>query len=179
MMEAKEMLQILKQRFQDYPLRHQEFNWLDIENRLLKNPEKIKSLIAMEQSKGEPDVIFYDGQKDKYLFTDCCLQSPSTRRSLCYDQKALKQRKKYPPAASALQKALEMGTELLDYAEYQKLQQVICVDTKTSSWVKTPLEIRELGGALFAENRYQQVFLYHNSAQSYYQSRGFRVKVEV
>lgn len=172
--EAEQLLETLKARFSAHMERHPNINWEDVAAKLEKQPDKLWSLMQMEKTGGEPDVIDYDAASDEYIFYDCAKESPTGRRSLCYDQAALASRKKHKPAGSAVALAEEMGIQLLTEAEYRKLQQVGEFDLKTSSWIHTPEKIRQLGGALFCDRRYDTVFVYHNGAESYYASRGFR-----
>ncbi|WP_171429259.1 DUF4256 domain-containing protein [Acinetobacter lactucae] len=168
------LLELLKNRFEKNTHRHTEMNWSDVQNKLIKVPDKLWSLQEMENTGGEPDVIAYDQQKDEYLFVDCSPETPKGRRSLCYDREALEARKDHPPKNSAIDVAKEMGAELLTEEQYYELQKLGEFDLKTSSWLKTPDEIRRLDGAIFADRRYGRVFIYHNGAQSYYAARGFR-----
>jgi hypothetical protein len=164
----------LKARFEKNMSRHKGLKWADVLAKLEHNNDKLWSLHAMEESGGAPDVVGYDKKKDEYLFMDCADESPKGRRSLCYDGDALASRKEHKPADSAINMAAEMGIEILNEAQYRELQQLGVFDTKTSSWVQTPASIRKLGGAVFCDRRYDQVFLYHNGAESYYAARGFR-----
>lgn len=173
------LLELLKNRFEKNTHRHTEIKWSDVQNKLIKVPDKLWSLQEMENTGGEPDVIVFDQQKDQYLFVDCCLETPKGRRSLCYDREALESRKDHPPKNSAIDVAKKMGVELLTEEQYHQLQQLGEFDLKTSSWLATPEEIRKLGGALFADRRYGRVFIYHNGAQSYYAARGFRCCLRV
>jgi hypothetical protein len=166
------LIDILRSRFEANMQRHKGIKWQDVEARL--DAKKLKSLEQMEATGGEPDVIGQDKKSGKYLFCDCSEESPKGRRSTCYDREARTSRKEHPPKQSAVEMAGEMGIELLNEEEYRALQKLGEFDTKTSSWVETPLEIRELGGAFFCDRRYNTVFLYHNGAQSYYAARGFR-----
>lgn len=172
--EQEALLHILKKRFDVNKIRHQGIDWLKVEAKLKNQAEKLWSLSAMENSGGEPDLVGYDSNSDTYTFFDCSAESPKGRRSICYDHKALDSRKEHKPANSALNMASEMGIEVLTEAQYRELQNFRKFDTKTSSWLKTPKEIRELGGALFGDFRYGKVFIYHNGAESYYGVRGFR-----
>lgn len=165
-------IDILRARFKANMQRHKGIKWADIEVRL--NAKKLASLEQMEATGGEPDVIGLDKKTGEYLFCDCSEESPKGRRSTCYDREARASRKEHPPKASAVEMADEIGIELLNEEQYRALQKLGEFDTKTSSWVETPLDIRELGGALFCDRRYNSVFLYHNGAQSYYAARGFR-----
>ncbi|KYQ80189.1 hypothetical protein AWW73_17115 [Acinetobacter lactucae] len=173
------LLELLKNRFEKNTHRHTEMNWSDVQNKLIKVPDKLWSLQEMENTGGEPDVIAYDQQKDEYLFVDCSPETPKGRRSLCYDREALEARKDHPPKNSAIDVAKEMGAELLTEEQYYELQKLGEFDLKTSSWLKTPDEIRQLDGAIFADRRYGRVFIYHNGAQSYYAARGFRCCLRV
>ena len=174
-----ELLACLKQRFEQHRAWHADITWETIFMKLQANPSKLQSLHWMEQTGGEPDVIAYDQQKDAYLFIDCAAESPKGRRSLCYDAEALASRKQHAPQDSAVNLAEKMGTRLLNEQQYHQLQQLGNFDTKTSSWILTPTQIRGLGGALFCDRRYGQVFTYHNGAESYYAARGFRVMLSV
>jgi hypothetical protein len=171
--ERNELIATLKARFEKHAKRHKGIDWSDVEARLEKNDSALWSLNAMEQSGGEPDVIDRD-DSGEFVFVDCAAESPKGRRSLCFDQEALDARKENKPKDSALNMAASMGIELLTEAEYRRLQKLGEFDTKTSSWVQTPERIRNLGGALFCDRRYDTVFTYHNGAQSYYAARGFR-----
>lgn len=169
-----ELLTILSARFEENMHRHEGLDWKKVEARFMQNEEKLWSLNEMEESGGEPDVIGYDKKTERYIFCDCTPESPKGRRSLCYDPEALVSRKEHKPKNSALGMAAEMGIELLDEEQFAALQQLGIFDTKTSSWILTPSEVRELGGALFGDSRYGRTFIYHNGAESYYASRGFR-----
>jgi len=169
-----ELLNILKTRFEKNTNRHKNLAWNTIQEKLENNPEKLWSLNEMEQSGGEPDVVGFDEQSGDYIFIDCSAETPAGRRSLCYDKEGLESRKEFKPENNAVDRANEMGIEILSEEEYLNLQQLGKFDTKTSSWIKTPSEMRKLGGALFADYRYGKVFFYHNGAQSYYAVRGFR-----
>jgi hypothetical protein len=159
--------------------RHKGFNWETIQTKLEANPEKLWSLNEMERTGGEPDVVAYDKSSDTFIFYDCSSESPKERRSICYDGEALASRKENKPKNSAVQMAEDMGVELITEEEYRLLQTLGKFDLKTSSWVKTPLEIRELGGAIFCDRRFNRVFVYHNGAESYYAGRGFRSSLRV
>jgi hypothetical protein len=172
--QREALLGALKARFEQNRNRHQGLEWATLQAKLEADPEKLWSLHQMETTGGEPDVVGYDKQTGQYLFYDCSAESPKGRRSVCYDREALESRKEHKPATNAIDLAAAMGIELLTEAEYRELQQLGDFDTKTSSWVQTPAEIRALGGALFGDRRYNQVFVYHNGAESYYGSRGFR-----
>lgn len=170
-----ELLRILKDRWGNNMKRHQGLEWAKVEAKLEAVPQqKIWSLSEMERTGGEPDVAGYDQKTGEYLFIDCSPETPSGRRSICYDPEALKSRKEHKPSDSAMGMAAAMGIELLTEQQYRELQQLGKFDTKTSSWIRTPAPIRKLGGALFCDRRYDHVFVYHNSAESYYAARGFR-----
>ncbi|MCD9854749.1 DUF4256 domain-containing protein [Epilithonimonas sp. JDS] len=173
------LIQTLKTRFEKNPMRHQNIAWENVQKKLESNPEKLWSLSEMERTEGEPDVVDYDKKTDEYIFFDCSAESPKGRRSLCYDRKALDSRKENKPPNSAVDLANEIGIEILDEAQYRHLQTLGNFDLKTSSWVKTPEDIRKLGGAIFCDKRYNTVFLYHNGAESYYAARGFRGSLKV
>lgn len=172
--ERDELVQILKERFENNKNRHPDFAWDDIESRIESRSDLLLSLSLMETTGGEPDVVAFDHAQSRYTFCDCSAESPTGRRSLCYDQAALDQRKANKPQGGAVEVAARMGVELLDEQQYRTLQLFGEFDTKTSSWVTTPKGIRSLGGALFCDRRYGVVFTYHNGAQSYYAARGFR-----
>ena len=172
--QRTELLDVLKVRFAKNPHRHKNIDWADVEARLAANPSKLWSLLEMEDSGGEPDVIGRDSKSGEVIFCDCSAESPQGRRSLCYDREALDARKLHKPANSSLDLAAAMGIELLDEEQYRELQSLQKFDTKTSSWLKTPPDVRKLGGALFGDFRYGRVFFYHNGADSYYGARGFR-----
>jgi hypothetical protein len=167
------LIAILKARFEKNLLRHKQIQWEKVEGRLQTNPGKLWSLNEMETTGGEPDVTGFN-ENGAYIFMDCASESPKGRRSLCYDREGLDARKEFKPGNSALDMAHEMGVEILTEDQYRTLQQLGPFDTKTSSWLKTPVEIRKAGGAIFGDYRYGNVFVYHNSAPSYYASRGFR-----
>lgn len=173
-MDRKELLEVLKVRFEKNMKRHEGLSWSKIEAKLEKAPDKLRSLGEMERSGGEPDVIGFDKKKGEFLFVDCSEESPDGRRSLCYDAAALASRKEFKPKNSAVAMAEAMGVELLTEAQYRELQTLGEFDLKSSSWVDTPASIRKLGGALFCDRRYDTVFTYHNGAESYYAARGFR-----
>lgn len=173
------LLATLQARFEDNPDRHAGITWEKVRARLEAKPAKLRSLADMEASGGEPDVIGQDEKTGAYLFVDCSEQSPEGRRSLCYDGAALASRKEHKPKGSADQKAAAMGAALLTEEQYRRLQQLGEFDTKTSSWLRTPSDIRKLGGAIFGDRRYDTVFIYHNGAESYYAARGFRCVLEV
>ena len=172
--QQEELIKTLKTRFEKNPNRHENIQWEDVQKKLESNPEKLWSLNEMERTEGEPDVVVYDKKTDEYLFIDCSSESPKGRRSLCYDREALNSRKENKPANSAVDLANEIGIEILNEEQYRELQTLGNFDLKTSSWVKTPDEIRKLGGAVFCDKRYNTVFVYHNGAESYYAARGFR-----
>lgn len=177
--QREELLGALKARFESNMDRHEGLAWADVQARLEESPDKLWSLNEMERTGGEPDVVGHDGETGEYVFYDCAAQSPAGRRSLCYDREALESRKKHKPEGSALDMAETMGIELLTEEEYRELQDLGEFDTTTSSWVKTPPDIRELGGAVFCDRRFGRVFLYHNGAESYYAARGFRGSLRV
>lgn len=172
--QEKELLTKLKERFEKNMNRHQAFKWENVQSRLESHPEKLWTLNEMESTGGEPDVVVLDQASDELIFIDCSFESPKGRRSVCYDQQALEARKKHKPENSAQQMAAEMGIEVLTEELYRKLQEYGSFDVKTSSWIQTPSAIRDLGGALFCDRRYNHVFVYHNGADSYYAARGFR-----
>lgn len=172
--QREELLQILKDRFEANMKRHTEMEWAKVQHRLEAHTEKLWSLNEMERTDGEPDVVGYDRKQDEYIFYDCASESPKGRRTVCYDREALESRKKHKPENSAVEMAADMGIELLTEEQYRELQELGNFDLKTSSWVKTPDNIRKLGGAIFCDRRYDTVFMYHNGAESYYGSRGFR-----
>lgn len=169
-----ELLSILKSRFEKNMNRHKGIAWEEVEKKLKIQPEILWSLNEMDQTGGEPDVIGHDKKSGEFIFCDCSAESPAGRRSYCYDQQALDARKEFKPENSAVNCAAEMGIELLSEEQYRELQKLGKFDTKTSSWLLTPDPIRKLGGAIFGDNRYGQVFIYHNGVQSYYAARGFR-----
>ena len=172
--EQRELLDLLKARFEKNTQRHKGLKWPDVESRLKTKSEKLWSLSEMEQTGGEPDVVGYDKKTGEYIFFDCSAESPKGRRSTCYDGEALESRKEHKPKASAMGMAVAMGIDMLTEEQYRELQKLGEFDLKTSSWVRTPAAIRELGGALFCDRRFDHVFLYHNGAESYYGARGFR-----
>ena len=173
------LLETLKERFENNMHRHEGLVWADVQARLEANPENLWSLNEMARTGGEPDVVGYDRDAEEFIFFDCAPESPEGRRSLCYDDAALESRKKFKPEGSAMAMAAAMGIEILDEAQYRNLQKLGEFDTSTSSWVKTPPEIRELGGAMFGDRRYDTVWFYHNGAESYYAARGFRGSLRV
>jgi hypothetical protein len=173
------LLRTLRDRFDAHMSRHAGLVWTTVQARLESNPAKLWSLIEMEQSGGEPDVVGVDPATGEFLFMDCSLQSPKGRRSVCYDREALESRKEHKPKSSAVDMATAMGAALLTVDEYRRLQQLGQFDTTTSSWVETPAKIRKLGGALFCDRRFDTVFVYHNDAESYYAGRGFRCSLKL
>ena len=177
--QQDELLAILKTRFEKNPARHKGMEWNKVKGRLETNADKLWSLQEMERTGGEPDVVGLDKKTGEYIFYDCSAESPAGRRSLCYDREALNARKEHKPANSALDLASSMRVELLTEEEYRELQKLGKFDLKSSSWVKTPADIRKLGGALFCDRRYNTVFVYHNGADSYYAARGFRCLLRV
>jgi len=174
-----ELLTALKARFEKNMKRHKGLEWAKVQAKLQANPEKLWSLNEMEKTGGEPDVVGHDKKTGEYIFYDCSAETPKDRRSLCYDREALNARKEHKPKDSALDMAAAMGIELLTEEQYRELQQLGDFDLKTSSWVKTPSNIRTLGGALFCDRRYDQVFVYHNGADSYFAARGFRGSLRI
>jgi hypothetical protein len=177
--EQEELLKTLKARFEKNMNRHKGLDWAKVQARLEANPQKLRSLNEMETTGGEPDVVGHDKKSGEYIFYDCSAESPKGRRSICYDHEALEARKENKPKDSAVNMAATMGIELLTEEQYRELQKLGNFDLKTSSWVKTPPEIRKFGGALFCDRRYNQVFLYHNGADSYYAARAFRGSLRV
>lgn len=177
--ESEALLKILKERFEKNKNRHEDIEWNKVQTKLEANPEKLWSLNEMERTGGEPDVVNYDKNTDEYTFYDCSAESPKERRSLCYDRQALDSRKENKPKNSVMDLATAMGITLLSEEQYRELQKSGKFDTKTSSWIETPAEIRKLGGALFGDFRYGNVFIYHNGAESYYAARGFRGALKI
>ncbi|PPL01365.1 DUF4256 domain-containing protein [Parapedobacter indicus] len=177
--QREELLDTLKTRFEKNMNRHKGVQWADVEAKLLADPEKLWTLDEMEVTGGEPDVVGHDGKTDEYIFFDCSAESPKGRRSLCYDRAAWEFRKEHKPQNTALDMAAEMGIDILTEEQYRSLQQLGKFDTKTSSWVETPADIRALGGAIFGDFRFGRVFIYHNGAESYYAARGFRGSLRV
>ncbi|MCM3602994.1 DUF4256 domain-containing protein [Robertmurraya korlensis] len=177
--QREDLIKVLKARFEKNINRHKGLEWDNIQAKLEVNTEKLWSLYEMERTGGEPDVVGYDQEKDEYIFYDCSVESPKGRRSVCYDHEALESRKNHKPENSAINMASAMGIELLTEDQYRELQQLGNFDMKTSSWVQTPSAIRQLGGALFCDCRFDHVFLYHNGAESYYAARGFRGSLRV
>jgi Protein of unknown function (DUF4256) len=172
--QREELLRALKARFEKNTNRHKGLEWAQVEAKLEANAEKLWSLNEMERTDGEPDVVGHDQKTGEYIFYDCSAESPKGRRNLCYDRQALDSRKENKPKDNAMDVAVRLGIELLTEEQYRQLQKLGNFDTKTSSWVKTPANIRKLGGALFCDRRFDTVFLYHNGAESYYAARGFR-----
>ena len=177
--QKEELLKILQTRFEKNVNRHKNIEWEKVQEKLETNPEKLWSLNEMEETGGEPDVIKYDKTTDEYVFYDCSAESPKGRRSVCYDPEALASRKQHKPKHSAIGMAAEMGIELLTEEQYHELQQLGKFDTKTSSWIATPDDVRALGGAIFGDWRYGKTFIYHNGAESYYGARGFRACLKI
>jgi hypothetical protein len=177
--QRETLLKALKARFEKNLNCHPDLDWPKVQARLEAKPEKLWSLSEMERTGGEPDVVGADPETGEILFYDCSAESPKDRRSLCYDREALEARKEFKPQSSALDLAQALGVEILSEDQYRELQKLGKFDTKTSSWLKTPPEIRQLGGAIFADRRYDHVFIYHNGADSYYGSRGFRGLLKV
>jgi len=177
--ETDDILEALRARFQAHPHRHEGLSWEAVRTRLDAHPQALTSLAAMERTGGEPDVVGREEETGAVVFMDCAPESPEGRRSLCYDDEALAARKKHKPEGSAVAGVRALGAELLDEAGYRRLQALETVDTKTSSWLRTPDDVRERGGALFGDRRYGRVFVYHNGAQSYYAARGFRCLLRV
>jgi hypothetical protein len=177
--QREELLRALKARFQNNVNRHKGLEWDKVQAKLDANAEKLWSLNEMERTGGEPDVVGHDKKTGEYIFYDCSAESPKDRRSLCYDRDALESRKEHKPKDSAIGMSAAMGIELLTEEQYRELQKLGSFDTKTSSWVKTPSDIRELGGALFCDRRYDTVFVYHNGAESYYAGRAFRGSLRI
>ena len=172
--QREELLSALKARFEKNMNRHQGFEWAKVRAKLEANTKKLWSLNEMERTGGEPDVVRYDKKTGEYIFYDCSAESPKGRRSVCYDREALESRKEFKPKDTAMDMAAAMGIEILTEQQYRELQKLENFDTKTSSWLKTPSETRKLGGAIFADRRYDHVFVYHNGAESYYAAREFR-----
>jgi hypothetical protein len=177
--QREELLRALKARFEKNMNRHKGLEWAHVQAKLEAHPEKLWSLNEMERTGGEPDVIGHDKKTGEYIFCDCSAESPKGRRSLCYDHEALESRKEHKPEDNAIDMAAAMGIELLTEEQYRELQKIGNFDTKTSSWVRTPSNIRKLGGALFCDCRYDTVFVYHNGAESYYAARAFRGSLRV
>ena len=176
---SEELLKTLKVRSEKNMNRHKGLEWAKVQSKLEANTEKLYSINEMEITGGEPDVVGHDKKTGEYIFYDCSAESPKDRRSLCYDHEALEKRKEHKPVDSAINMATDMGIEILTEEQYRDLQQLGKFDTKTSSWVKTPSDIRKLGGAIFCDRRYNTIFVYHNGAESYYAARGFRGSLRV
>jgi len=177
--QHEELLNALKARFEKNMNLHRSIEWAKVQAKLEANTQKLWSLNEMERTGGEPDVVGFDEKTGEYIFYDCSAESPKGRRSLCYDRAALESRKEYKPENNAIDMAAAMGIELLTEEQYRELQKLGNFDTKTSSWLVTPAEIRKLGGAIFSDRRYNHVFIYHNGAESYYAARGFRGSLRV
>ena len=177
--QHEELLKVLKTRFEKNMGRHKGLKWENIQTRLEANPKKLWSLSEMEKTGGEPDVVGYDKKTNEYIFYDCSTESPKGRVNLCYDREALDSRKTFKPKNSAMDLAATMSIELLTEEQYRQLQELGNFDTKSSSWIKTPPDIRKLGGAIFTDRRYDRVFVFHNGADSYYSSRGFRGSLRI
>lgn len=175
----EELFKILKARFENNMQRHKTMKWENVQTKLEANQDKLWSLNLMEETGGEPDVVGQDQKTGEFLFYDCVAESPKGRRSVCYDHEALEARKEHKPKDSAMNMAKAMGVDILDETQYRTLQAFSPVDTKTSSWLKTPANIRKLGGAIFGDYRYATIFIYHNGAESYYAARGFRGALKV
>jgi hypothetical protein len=177
--QKDELLKTLKTRFEKNMNRHKGIEWAKVQSKLESHADKLWSLSQMESTGGEPDIVDHDKKTGEYIFVDCSAESPKERRSICYDAEALNSRKENKPADSALNMAATMGIDILTEEQYRDLQKLGNFDLKTSSWIKTPADIRKLGGALFCDRRYNTVFLYHNGAESYYAARGFRGMLKV
>ncbi len=176
---SEELLATLQERFEENMHRHEGMDWAEVRSRLEGSADKLRSLGEMERTGGEPDVVGRDEETGEYIFWDCAPESPKGRRSVCYDREALESRKKHKPETSAMDMAAEMGAVLLTEEQYRRLQELGPVDAKTSSWLRTPERVRELGGAIFGDYRFGRVFVYHNGAESYYGARGFRCELRV
>jgi hypothetical protein len=174
-----ELMKTLKDRFAKNLRRHTGIDWRSVQGKLEASPEKLQALYEMERTGGEPDVAGYNEETGEFIFCDCSPESPTGRRSICYDREALDLRKENKPSGSAIEMASSMGIEILTEQQYRELQELGDFDRKTSSWVKTPAKIRDLGGALYCDRRYEQIFVYHNGAESYYAARGFRGRLKV
>jgi len=177
--QHEEIIKILRSRFEKNMIRHKGLEWIKVQAKIEANTEKLWSLNEMERTGGEPDVVRYNNKTDEYIFYDCSEESPKGRRSICYDLEGLESRKEHKPENNAIGMASDMGIELLTEEQYRELQKLENFDKKTSSWIKTPAEIRKLGGAIFAEFRYGNIFIFHNSASSYYSARGFRGSLNI
>ena len=175
----EELLKTLQNRFEKNKNRHPDLTWDDIQKKLLANPNKLESLFKMEETGGEPDVVDFDKQSGEFVFFDCSPESPKERRSFCYDKEAWDKRKEHKPKNNAVDFATSIGISLLSEEDYRHLQKLGSFDSKTSSWLETPENIRKLGGAIFGDFRFDTVFVYHNGAESYYAARGFRGKLKV
>lgn len=178
-MENEKLISILKDRFEKNMNRHENLDWDTVETKLKIDTTKLSILNKMEKTGGEPDIVSYDKKTNTFMFYDCSQESPEGRRNTCYDEKAMESRKKNKPLNNAVEMATKIGIELLTEKQYRELQQLGNFDTKTSSWIKTPSKIRKLGGAIFCDYRYDTTFVYHNSAESYYSSRGFRGSLQI
>ena len=172
--ESEQILEVLKTRFEKNMSRHKGIEWAKVRGRIDANPDKLWSLNEMERTGGEPDVVGHDKKTGAFVFYDCAPETPKDRRSVCYDRQALDSRKEHKPKNSAMDLAAEMGIQVLTEEQYYELQKLGRFDTKTSSWLESPAEVRKLGGAIFGDRRYDRVFIYHNGAESYYAGRGFR-----
>jgi hypothetical protein len=177
--QSIELLEELKSRFEKNIARHKSIKWAEVETKLAANPEKLWSLWEMERTGGEPDIVGFDKKTGEFVFYDCSAESPKGRRSLCYDRAAWESRKEHKPASDAVSVATTMGVEILTEEQYSELQKLGEFDLKTSSWVATPPEVRDLGGAIFCDRRFGRIFTYHNGAESYYAARGFRAVLKV
>jgi len=177
--QRKELLRVLKARFEKNPNRHKGLEWAKVQAKMEAQAEKLWSLNEMDRTGGEPDLVAHDKKTDEYIFYDCSAESPDGRRNVCYDREALDSRKEHKPKNNAIDMAAAMGIELLTEEQYRELQKIGNFDAKTSSWVKTPSDVRELGGALFCDRRFGRIFVYHNGAQSYYGGRAFRGSLRV
>ncbi len=177
--QCQELLKVLKSRFEKNMNRHKGIEWVKVQSRVGANSKKLWSLGEMEKTGGEPDVVGHDKKTGEYIFYDCSEETPGDRRNICYDSEALKARKEHKPKNNAIDMATAMGIEILTEEQYRELQKLGKFDTKTSSWLKTPSEIRKLGGAIFADRRFNTVFIYHNGAESYYGGRGFRGSLKI
>ncbi|MFC1947885.1 DUF4256 domain-containing protein [Chloroflexota bacterium] len=177
--QSEELLRALKDRFDKNMNRHKGLKWAEVQAKLGANTDKLWSVSEMERTGGEPEVVGHDKETGEYIFCDCSVESPKGRRNVCYDRKALESRKEHKPENNAVDMAAAMGIELLTEEEYRELQKLGNFDTKTSSWMKTPSDIRKLGGAIFCDRRYDTVFVYHNGAESYYAARGFRGSLRI
>lgn len=177
--QSSKLIETLKLRFEKNIHRHNDIEWNNVLEKLIKNKEKLWSINEMEKTGGEPDVIGYNKKTDEYLICDCSKETPKGRRGVCYDIEALESRNKFKPEKSAKEMANEMGIKILNEEEYKNLQNIESFDLKTSSWIETGYEVRRLGGALFGDNRYNRTFIYHNGAESYYKARGFRGYVKI